>query len=124
MRENVEKYKCDTAHTQNFTFTDPVQPLSLHFVFVGQGHGVKRSSTARVGTIWLGTAGYLSAPASNTDKVQTPSALSALFPGAYRLGTYTCKKKKKKGRQTQTQKNLVRHNTDTDTQVRSTYTHY
>lgn len=96
MRENVEKYKCDTAHTQNFTFTDPVQPLSLHFVFVGQGHGVKRSSTARVGTIWLGTAGYLSAPASNTDKVQTPSALSALFPGAYRLGTYTCKKKKKK----------------------------
>lgn len=47
------------------------------------------------GTARHGTAGYLSSSATNTDKVPTPSALSALLPGAYRLGTYTCKKGKK-----------------------------
>lgn len=49
------------------------------------------------GTGRHGSAGYLSSSATNTDKVQTPSALSALFPGAYRLGTYTCKKGRKSG---------------------------
>lgn len=65
-----------------------------------------KHSTAQDGTARLSTARHLSSSAANTDKVQTPSALSALFPGAYRLGTYTCKKgtntRKKK-------KNLVKH---------------
>lgn len=47
----LKKSRCDGL---TFTFTDPVQTLSLHFVFVGQGHGVKRStaqdSTAQRGT--------------------------------------------------------------------------
>lgn len=47
----LKKSRCDGW---SFTFTDPVQPLSLHFVFVGQGHGVKRStaqdSTAQRGS--------------------------------------------------------------------------
>lgn len=91
MQENVSR-ECKKSlrwvHTQNFTFTDSVQSLSLHFVFVSQGHGVKRG-TAQDGRALLRTAGYLSSWATNTDKVQTPSALSALLPGAYRLGTYT-----------------------------------
>lgn len=74
-----------------FTFADSVQSLPLHFVFISQGHGVTRS-TAHGGTTQHG--GYLSSSATNTDKVQTPSAPTALFPGAYRLGTYTCQKRK------------------------------
>lgn len=51
-------------------------------------HGTGRRGSARQGTS--------SSSATDTDKVQTPSALSALFPGAYRLGTHTCEKGKKK----------------------------
>lgn len=71
------------------TFTDPVQPLPLHFVFVSQGHGV----THKHGSARQGTS---SSSAADTDKVQTPSALSALFPGAYRLGTHTCEEGREK----------------------------
>ena len=42
-----------SATFSTFTFTDPVQPLPLHFVFVSQGHCVKHS-TAQDGTARLG----------------------------------------------------------------------
>lgn len=62
VQENVSR-ECKKSlrwvHTQNFTFTDSVQSLSLHFVFVSQGHGVKRG-TAQDGRALLHTAGYLS----------------------------------------------------------------
>lgn len=123
MQENVSR-ECKKSlrwvHTQNFTFTDSVQSLSLHFVFVSQGHGVKRG-TAQDGRALLRTAGYLSSWATNTDKVQTPSALSALLPGAYRLGTYTYTKgtnTKKLGL-----KQRGRTQTHTHTHVVTVYTH-
>lgn len=76
-------------------------------MFISQGHGVKHS-TAQDG--WA-QRGDLSSSAPNTDKVQTPSALSALLPGAYRLGTYTYEKRK------QTQKSLLKHKTGAHTHI-------
>lgn len=43
------------------TFTDPVQPLPLHFVFVSQGHGVTHS-TAQDGAAQLGREPLLPQP--------------------------------------------------------------
>lgn len=63
-------------------------------MFVSQGHGVKHCLARRAGgDLSSVSSSSFSSSATNTDKVQTPSAQSTLFPGAFRLGTYTYKHK-------------------------------
>lgn len=77
----------DKIYVAKFTFTDPVQSLSLDFVFISQGHGVTHTAQHRTAQDSRTQQGISPPSATNTDKAQKPSAQSALFPRAYRHST-------------------------------------
>lgn len=88
MIKKKKKKVTDKSYGANYTFADPVQSLSLDFVFVSQGHGVTHTARHRTARHSRTQQGTSSPPSdTNTDKAQKPSAQSALFPGAYRHST-------------------------------------
>lgn len=111
-KKNKQRRRVRTSATlSTFTFTDPVQPLPLHFVFVSQGHCVKHS-TAQDGTARLGRVPPLLLSHEKLTRFRILVHCQHYSPG-HTASAHTPARK--------TKKNLVKHNARSHTQA--THTH-
>lgn len=99
-----------SATFSTFTFTDPVQPLPLHFVFVSQGHCVKHS-TAQDGTARLGRVPPLLLSHEKLTRFRLLVHCQHYSPG-HTASAHT---------PARTTKNLVNHNARAHTQAAHTH---
>lgn len=100
-KKNKQRRRVRTSATfSTFTFTDPVQPLPLHFVFVSQGHCVKHS-TAQDGTARLGRVPPLLLSHEKLTRFRILVHCQHYSPG-HTASAHTPARK--------TKKNLVKHN--------------